>query len=203
MDNRQVFPAKPIGIRQRKKDAVRSELKRGAMRLFIAQGYGATTVEHIALEAKISRRTFFRYFVSKEALLFDDELDEVLARSFRAQPSNISVVRAFRNALRITTSQLLSEQQAYERQRHQIIASTPELQARASHEVARSAQFLGALIGERLHKSPTDSIVLTLAGAIQGVVMVAEVNAPTDGNSNLSNYLDQALVALENIIKEQ
>ena len=40
------------------------------MQLFLANGYENTTLDTIAAEAGISRRTFFSYFKSKEDLLF-------------------------------------------------------------------------------------------------------------------------------------
>lgn len=52
------------------------------MELFQQRGYAATTVEDIADAAAVSVRTLYRYFPSKEALLFarlDAALDAVLA----------------------------------------------------------------------------------------------------------------------------
>jgi hypothetical protein len=39
------------------------------LKLFVANGYEATTLEAVAAAAGISRRTFFHYFKSKEELL--------------------------------------------------------------------------------------------------------------------------------------
>ncbi|GAA2793934.1 TetR family transcriptional regulator [Saccharopolyspora taberi] len=60
---------------------VRSALALAAMDLFAAQGFEATTVDQIADAAGVGRRTFFRYFRSKEDVVFpghDEQLAEVV-----------------------------------------------------------------------------------------------------------------------------
>ena len=46
--------------------------------LFIRQGYDDTTMDDVADAAMLSRRTLFRYFPTKEDLVFSDE-DEMIA----------------------------------------------------------------------------------------------------------------------------
>jgi AcrR family transcriptional regulator len=53
-----------------KKAEVRDALVGAAERLFAAQGFDATTIDQIAEESGVSRRTFFRYFETKEAIVF-------------------------------------------------------------------------------------------------------------------------------------
>jgi AcrR family transcriptional regulator len=69
---------------------VRSTLALAALELFAAQGFEATTVDQIADAAGVGRRTFFRYFRSKEDVVFpghDERLAEVVERLEAADPA--------------------------------------------------------------------------------------------------------------------
>lgn len=57
------------GLRERKRRETRYRIAETALRLFLAHGFEATTLDLIAEEAGISRRTFFSYFKSKDDIL--------------------------------------------------------------------------------------------------------------------------------------
>lgn len=61
-----------MALRERKKDQTREALAAAAFELFRQKGFEATTAAEIAAAANVSRRTFFRYFPSKDELLFID-----------------------------------------------------------------------------------------------------------------------------------
>ncbi|POM23486.1 transcriptional regulator BetI [Actinomadura rubteroloni] len=62
--------------------ATRDALVEAAFALFVEQGFERTTVDEIAARAGIGRRSFFRYFPSKEDVVFPDHersLDDLRA----------------------------------------------------------------------------------------------------------------------------
>jgi AcrR family transcriptional regulator len=75
-------PPAPARRRNGRTERTRRALTDGALRLFLEQGYDATTVDQIAAEAGVGQRTFFHHFATKEAVLFggyEDRLREVTA----------------------------------------------------------------------------------------------------------------------------
>jgi AcrR family transcriptional regulator len=193
-------PNPTTGLRERKKSRVRHQLKQHALRLFIEQGYAATTVEQIAECAEISPRTFFRYFASKEDLVFDDDYDEQLITALRAQPSELSVVGALRGALRAVFTQLPDEARIQEEQRHAIILETPELQVRNGHELIRNIELLARLIAERTYQQSGDQAVRTLAGALAGVIISAQMEVDNNPNIDRLEQVDRSLELFEAMI---
>lgn len=65
-------------LRERKKADTRDAIRAAAVELFCADGYEATTMDAVAEAADVSVRTVFRYFPTKEDLVFD-EVDGDLA----------------------------------------------------------------------------------------------------------------------------
>jgi AcrR family transcriptional regulator len=72
-----------------------------AWELFRKEGYEATTVSDIARAAGVSRRTFFRYYVSKEDVVVEtsDELVEEMLAAMARRPAKEPPLVAIRHAL--------------------------------------------------------------------------------------------------------
>ena len=76
--------------RERKAASTRRAIVDSARELFDAHGYAETTVDQIAEHADVAPRTFFRYFATKEALLFADfdEERQRMLESLEARPTD-------------------------------------------------------------------------------------------------------------------
>ncbi|MEU8355454.1 TetR family transcriptional regulator [Nonomuraea sp. NPDC048882] len=86
------------GLRERKKAGTRRALIEAALTLFERQGFDGTTVQQIADEVQVARRTFNRYFTSKEdvVLAHEDQVMEDLLAAIDGRPRGESPVTALR-----------------------------------------------------------------------------------------------------------
>ncbi|WP_405006722.1 TetR family transcriptional regulator [Kitasatospora purpeofusca] len=117
---------------------MRQDLASAAMELFASQGYEETTVDQIAAAAGVARRTFFRYFRSKEEAIFpdhDDTLVRVADLLASAEPEEhpLDVVcRGIKEVLRMYAST-----PGVSVARYQLIRQVPTLREREIAVVAR------------------------------------------------------------------
>lgn len=120
------------GLRERKKAKTRDALVRSALRQFRDRGFDQVTVDDIAEDCEVSPRTFFRYFASKDEVLFGDVdgARERLLVSFAEQPPEASVLEALRAAV-LTVVDEYEHERDLKLLRHQVLRTTPALQSRA------------------------------------------------------------------------
>ena len=90
-------------LRDHAREAVRAEVQRQAWLLFAENGFEATTVDRIAAASGMSRRTFFRYFASKDDLVLARMVESgtELLRVLEARPSDEAPWAALRAAFQL------------------------------------------------------------------------------------------------------
>ncbi|MEV6823538.1 TetR family transcriptional regulator [Amycolatopsis sp. NPDC051102] len=105
-----------------------ARMKQSAMELFEEQGFEATTAVQIAERARVTTRTFFRYFPDKEELLFADAdlLTTALVEELRQTPDLEQPLRAVVRTLAGYDWEKLGSRDVL-RRRSRMIASNPRL----------------------------------------------------------------------------
>jgi len=89
-----------VNLQAKKQDLVRHEIWMAAIDLFYADGFDAVTVDQIAERAGVSRRTFFRYFSSKDDLMGQTlkSYGELLGNAIRALGADVGAYEAAQQA---------------------------------------------------------------------------------------------------------
>lgn len=158
-------------LQSKKRQLVRQEIARAAWLLFAEHGYEQTTVEQIAHEAGVSRRSFFRYFATKEDVVVgtSDALAEDFLAAFAARPAGESPILAIRNALRPVVESWLAdpaEMDAIIR----LLRESRTLRRAMLERHARMEERLAGLIalrtGAKLNRDPTPALLAFVARAL-------------------------------------
>ena len=143
--------------------------EQAALELFLERGYEHTTIDEIARAAGVSARTFFRYFATKEDVLFADHLDEFrrFLASLREQSSEVPLPSRVRQALAATVHLDRAPVQAA---RNRLIATVPAVRDRMYR---LSPDYENAIAEELRRTNPetTPGEALLAAAAIWGAFM--------------------------------
>jgi mycofactocin system transcriptional regulator len=175
------------------------ELEVVALRLFTDQGFDETTVEQIAAGAGVSRRTFFRYYDTKAAVLwheFDREVD-ALREAFAAVPAERDVMDAIRQVV-ISVNHYRAEDVAELRMRINLISSVPALQASAAPHYDAWERTVSEFAAPRFGTDADDLMPLAVGRAALATCRAAFDHWVTRADADLTVYLDRALQALSN-----
>ncbi len=178
----------------RRRVTSRAELEQTAFALFAAHGFEATTVDEIALAAGIGRRTFFRYFPSKNDIpwgAFEDELERMRAR-LRACPPQMPLMDAIRVAL-IDFNRVAPAQVPLHRRRMELILRVPTLLAHSTLRFTAWRAVIAEFVAERTGRCPGDLAPQAIAHAILGVSVAAYEHWLDEPGADLGALLDDAM----------
>jgi AcrR family transcriptional regulator len=172
------------------------EIEATALRLFAERGFDAVTVEEIATAARISTRTFYRYFAAKEAV-FQVQIDrrcEALREALAARPHDEAPLRSVRVALEVVVS---AEDPELLRRWIAVIADTPSVvQSVLGGLQLKTQPMLAAFLAERLGTEPDSFEPFVLAGAVGGVLQAAQTRWFLRGG-DVGRLIDEGLEVLE------
>jgi mycofactocin system transcriptional regulator len=175
----------------------RAELERVALRLFAERGFEETTVDDIASAAGIGRRTFFRYYNSKNDVVwgdFEGELERMRER-FAAWPAQAPMMDALREAI-VEFNRLDPAEAPWHRLRMTLILRVPALQAHSTLRYADWRAVVAGFAADRLGRPADDLIPQAIAATCLGAAVAAYEQWLRRPGSDLGELLDTSLRAL-------
>ncbi|MFC8129719.1 TetR/AcrR family transcriptional regulator [Streptomyces sp. NPDC057302] len=185
------------GLRERKKARTKAAIQREAVRLFREQGYSATTIEQIAEAAEVAPSTVFRYFATKQDLVFSHDYDLPFAMMFQAQSPDLTPIQAERQAISSMLKDISEQELALQRERWVLIISEPELWGASLGNISRTMQVMTEQVAKRAGRAPGDASVRAYTGAVFGVMLQISLEWANDPEMDFATALDEALYCLE------
>ena len=185
----------PLSIAERKRRLVRDQLGEAALRLLASQGYEETTVEQIVAAAGVSRRTFFRYFKSKEDVVVESlsDLGAAVRAELAARPTQEGPEAAVRAAFGVAVEQLAHEpEKAMPLTR--LMFDTPALHRRFLEHQSVLQEELAAVLAQREGLDAEEDLGPALVAGVALTAFQVAVEAWTrhGGSEDLSSLMDEA-----------
>ena len=150
------------GLRARKKRLTRQRISDIATALFVAHGFDAVTVAHVAETVGVSEKTVYNYFPTKESLVFD-QADEQLAdatAAVRNRPPGVSPSVAIVQQLKreITRMAMLvgGEDLSFMTRFRAMVGEAPQLRAALADQRHRLVNSLTEVLAAEAGVDPRD-----------------------------------------------
>ncbi|HEU4668935.1 MAG TPA: TetR family transcriptional regulator [Arthrobacter sp.] len=201
-DNVVFMQSNPLPVRERTRRAVRSDLTQLAVELFVDKGYDETTIDELAAAAGMSKRTFFRYFASKEELVMGkyEVLGEQLAEDLAARPAGEPIWTSLRQMFGRVVEYFESEARgATTIAMEKIVRDHPTLNASYLDRVSRMQELV--LDKARIRTDwldPADPRAAAVVGAAFSCLIAAWTTwLTTNQERPFGDLLDQAMDAIE------
>jgi AcrR family transcriptional regulator len=137
-------------LRERKHEFVLREIERAAWELFATVGFDRATIEEISRNAGVSRRTFFRYFRTKEELLsFSVEhFGQRVAQRFSEAPKTRQPLAALEDAILSVMREEMQETR-HPKEMLGLMFEEPNLRGRFLCALSRWVPALGKELAKR------------------------------------------------------
>ncbi|CUR56267.1 Transcriptional regulator, TetR family [metagenome] len=173
-----------------------SAIEEAAFRLFAERGFEGTTLDAIAAEVGVGRRTLFRYFDSKNDIPWG-RFDLTLAafRDLLDSLDHLPIAEAVHRGVR-AFNDFPPDASPHHADRMRLILETPTLQA---HSVLRYAEWravIAAYVARRTGGEPTDLMPQTVGQVSLALALSAYTIWLEDTSSSLLELIDAAMAAL-------
>lgn len=182
----------------RRPSTTKDRISAVGLELFAAQGFDDTSIDDIADAAGIARRTFFRYFPSKNAIPWGDfdvhlaEMREQLA----TLPSTIPLAEGLTAAL-LEFNTFPDDQAATHRTRMELILTVPALQGYSMVMYEGWRSVVAEYVARRTGSKPTDHGPRTAGWLLLGIAISAYEQWLDDDSAPLAALLESGAQALQ------
>lgn len=179
-------------------------IEQAAFRLFAEHGFDATTLDDIAREVGVGRRTLFRYYASKNDIpwgQFARTLDGFRA-ILDAMPQDIPVWEAVHRGV-MEFNDFPSDAAPPHEQRMRLILETPTLQAHSVLLYAEWRQVIANYVAKRLGSAPNNLLPQTIGHVSLALALAAYAAWLGTPSQPLSGLLDQSMHHLREFLGTQ
>jgi AcrR family transcriptional regulator len=180
---------------------IQQEIAAAAMRLFVTQGFAATTTDQIAEVAGVSPRSLFRYFGTKEDIVLGDmkAAGELVLDALRGRPADEAPLEALRAAM-----QALGDVPGNSHDRAfriaEMFTKEPSLRARKAEKRHDWLTLLVPEIERRLGVEPGEVPDIRahalVACALTCLDAATEIWVRRGGKGHLGDLVDEALTVM-------
>jgi len=176
------------------------ELGHLALNLFLERGFDETTIDDIVRAAGIGRRTFFRYFKTKNELPWGDfgELLEVMRGRLAVADEELPVMEALRHAV-VDFNTFPEAEMPYHRGRMWLLFNVPSLSAYAMLKYADWRAVIAEFVAARRGERPEDLTPQTISWACLGLCLGSYERWLADEDADLLELLDAAFATAETV----
>ncbi|NDL56479.1 mycofactocin system transcriptional regulator [Phytoactinopolyspora mesophila] len=184
----------------RARSTTAAALSRTGLELFIERGFDEVTVDEIAAAAGIGRRTFFRYFPSKNDLPWGD-FDALLSRMrehLDAVPHETPLFDALRAAV-IEFNTFPESELPLHRQRMEILLRTPTLVAHSALRYQSWRQVIADFVAARLGVRTDTLRPQTIGWACLGISLAAYDQWLAHEDQVLTDLIDQGFTEMREV----
>ena len=178
-----------------------ADIEQAAFRLFADRGFDATTLDDIARDVGVSRRTLFRYFDSKNDIpwgQFDQTLEHFRAL-LDAMPANLALSEAvFRGV--VAFNEFADDAEPPHRDRMRLILETPTLQA---HSVLRYGQWRAVISQYVARRTGSDADAVlpqTIGHVALALALTAYERWLAEPDSTVPDLLRESLAGLREFL---
>lgn len=196
------FEKTPNDLRERKRQLTLDRIAEAGLKLFIENGYEATTLDAIAAASGISRRTFFYYLKSKEDVLLAHEsgnFPQALRPTFLKQSPKQSPINAARKTFLALASMYETKESIVA---DRILRSIEPLRLRKDALLVQMEELLAEAMYEMWpDRSKRPALRMAAMMAI-GTLRFAKDNwRKNDAAHPLTHYIDDAFDLLSHQLK--